>query len=134
MIHKLQKKALRLMNRKHNREHSKPLFEKGKILNVYSLYIYRLLELYIKNQNTFTDEKCKHYETRGNMKKIQSVPNARLSLSQSTPKFKVLKFLNSTNPFFKNFLTNVNEKNILQLVKQELLTIDVCEIKNVIFP
>lgn len=105
MVFRMQKKALRILCNADKRAHSKELFEKERIRNVYSIYSSKLLDFFQKNLVLFINDRESSHSTRSS-KTFKKKPSISFLISEQTPYFKVLNILN--NDVMKNFDFNDN--------------------------
>ena len=124
----LQKKAIRLVNRVHYLEHTKPLFESMKILSIYQLYdfncilfIYKCLNSnkYLSFKNKMTRNSQYHnYNTRSNSK--FRLPASRLKIIRQSFFYKGTDLWNRLNDNLTIYKPNLKFKTNLSLFKRKI--------------
>lgn len=88
----LQKKAVKIINQKHQQEHCKILFQQDKILTLTSIYILEILTLLKQNPPDKRTE-CHKYQLRNETN--YNLPHHRLHKTSRTPTFMGIKIFNS---------------------------------------
>ena len=130
----LQKKAIRLVNRVHYLEHTRPLFQAMKILTIYQqydlnciLFIYKCLNstTYLSYKNKLIRNSQYHsYNTRYNSN--FRLPGSRLKNIRQSYFYKGIDLWNRLNSNLTTYKTNIQLKsNILSFkkrIKTKLLT------------
>ena len=120
----LQKKAIRLISNSHYLEHTAPLFESLKLLNLYNIFKYNCFLLVHKctKENYFPEFKKKlqtsssihSYETRNNNQ--LRVPLEKLKLCQKSYKYISIKLWNDVNEDIKNINSIITFKKKVKIL------------------
>lgn len=111
----LQKRAIRYLNRAKPRDSCRPLFIKGKILTIYSLFILETVCLIYKNRDSFIQHNT-HYNTRQNLN--LSLPIPALTLTKKSIIYESVKIYNHLSDNLKRLPTT---KLFKRKVKRVLL-------------
>ena len=126
----LQKKAIRIINRVHYLEHTKPLFESLKILTIYQLYeltcimfIYKCINSnkYLNFKNRMLRNSEFHsYNTRNNSD--YRLPGSRLKIIRQSFFYKGIDLWNRLNTNLTIYKPNIQFKSNLSSFKRRIKT------------
>lgn len=117
------------MTKSNFRDRSKPLFEKYKIMNIFALYLIRLIEFLIKYKDYFSENKIKIVNTRQNANKLKPLPKLLYTKSYQTAYYNILKILNVN---LKSMHFNDMNESFLNCFRSEILTFETDTIKSLL--
>jgi len=127
----LQKKSIRTINKVGYRHPTTELFKRDNILNIFSLYIYRLFEYYVKHQYLFIDDVERSHATRASVYNFRLLPLIKYKSSEGSVYYKILKFIHG-NSNLQMFFKNEPSKCVVDAVTNHLLNLKVEEVKNML--
>lgn len=130
-VFKMQKKVLRIMNNVDKRYHSKELFEKENVKNIYYLYTCKLLDFFKRNSYIFFNDQVPSHVTRQS-KKFKNSLSVKYQTSEQTAYFKILRVLNKFNVNDFEFSRESFPQDIRNL-KKRLYTLSIDELKELIY-